>query len=148
MHTIPVGVLISYLLLLLDVAWTVSRRLTRELLRMSLYRVRVEYLHHLAEVDALHQFVDLFIVVVVAEHEQNCFDVPRLCQAYNQVAQVDDACMHLQQHMTRLNDTCLAVSAPDMLPLLAYKAIQCHVGEIHYDAVSTETTLLDDQISN
>lgn len=85
----------SYLLLLLDVAGTVSWRLTRKLLWMRLYRVRVEDLHHLAEVNTLHQFVDLFIIVVVTEHQQNRVNVPRLRQAYDQVAQVDDACVHL-----------------------------------------------------
>lgn len=85
----------SYLLLLLDVAGTVSGRLTRKLLRMRLYRVRVEDLHHLAEVNTLHQFVDLFIIVVVTEHQQNRFNVPCLRQAYDQMPQVDDACVHL-----------------------------------------------------
>lgn len=84
-----------YLLLLLNIARTIPRWLARELLWMCLYWVRVEDLHHPAEVNALHQLVDLLVIVVVAEHQQNCVDVSRLRQAHYQVPQVDDASVYL-----------------------------------------------------
>jgi hypothetical protein len=43
----------------------------------------------------LHQLVDLLVIVVVAEHQQNCVDVSRLRQAHYQVPQVDDASVYL-----------------------------------------------------
>ena len=67
---------------------------------MRLYRVRVEDLHHLAEVHTLHKFVDFFIVVVMTEHQQNRVNVPRLRQAHDEVPQIDDACVYLLQEET------------------------------------------------
>ena len=87
----------QHLLLLLNIARTVPRRLARELLWMCLYWVRVEDLHHLAEVHTLHQLVDFLVIVVVTEHQQHCVDVACLRQADDKVSQVDDACVHLLQ---------------------------------------------------
>ena len=87
----------QHLLFLLNIARTVPRGLAREFLWMRLYWVRVEDLHHLAEVHTLHKLVDFLVVVVMTEHQQNCVNVPRLCQAHDEVPQVDDACVYLLQ---------------------------------------------------
>lgn len=63
---------------------------------MRLHRVRIEYLHDLAEVDALHQIVDVLVVEIVREHKQRALDVARLRQTDDQVSQVRDARMYLQ----------------------------------------------------
>lgn len=50
---------------------------------MRLYGVRIEDLQHLAEIDLLHQVVDVVVVEVVREDQQRFRDVARLRQAHN-----------------------------------------------------------------
>lgn len=77
-------------LLLLDVPGTILGTLAGEAVGVSLDGERVEDLHHFAEVDGLHQVVDLVVVEIVAEDEQHLVDVLGLSQAHDQVAQVDE----------------------------------------------------------
>lgn len=74
-HTYSDG---QYALLLFDVSRTVVGIHAGILVRMRLNGVRVEDLHHLAEVDLLHQVVDVVVVVVVREHQQHLRNVPGL----------------------------------------------------------------------
>jgi hypothetical protein len=66
------------------------------------------------------------------------------------VSQVDDACVHLQQH-TPLSfwghdeSQCFGSVSPETF-LPAYQATRCHVGGLFYDAVFTETIVLDDKL--
>lgn len=83
-------------LLLLDVPGTVVGIDAGILVRMRLHRVRIEYLQHLAEVDLLHQIVDVIIVKIVREHQQRLGNVACLRQADNQMAQIIDARVHLR----------------------------------------------------
>lgn len=85
-----------------DVAWAVVGILPGELIWMSLNGMGIKYLQHFAEVDALHQLVDLLIKEVVREHQQHLGYVSDLCQADNQVSQVDDACVHLHDNDDRV----------------------------------------------
>lgn len=55
---------------------------------MSLDGVRVEDLHDLGKVHALHKIVDLLIVVVVAEDDKSVLNVSSLRQTHYQVPQV------------------------------------------------------------
>lgn len=78
-----------------DIPGAVTLGLSGESIRVGLYGERVEDLHDPGEVDALDEVVRLGIVVVVREHYQRRFYVPRLSKTYYEVAEVDDSCVHL-----------------------------------------------------
>lgn len=67
---------------------------------MSLDRVRVEDLHDLGKVHALHQIINLLVVVVVAEDDKSVLDVSGLRQTHYQVPQVHQPSVDLS---TRVN---------------------------------------------
>jgi len=69
---------------------------------MRLYGIRIEYLHGLAEVDHLDEFVDLLVVVIVTEYEQRVLDAPSTGQAHDGVPEVHDSRVDLE-HNTSVN---------------------------------------------
>jgi hypothetical protein len=60
----------------------------------------------------LHQLVDLLVIVVMAEHQQHCVNVARLCQAHDQVPQVDDARVYLWQGSETVSRHCRGAECP------------------------------------
>lgn len=68
------------------------------------------HLHHFAKVNALHQVVDVLVVVVVREYQQRTLDVPRLGQTDDQMPQVGDARVHLHH-----NDHRVVLQRPELV---------------------------------
>lgn len=65
---------------------------------MRLYAVGIKDLHHAAEVDALHEIVDIRVPNVMAEDEKGLLDVSGLSQRYYQVSQVGQTRVHLDHY--------------------------------------------------
>ena len=69
---------------------------------MSLNRKRVEDLHNFAEIDALHQLVDFFVIKIVREDQQGLGNVARLRKTNDQMPQVCDSLVHLHHDDDRI----------------------------------------------
>lgn len=65
---------------------------------MSLYAVRVKYLHDTTEVDTLHEIVDVRMPNVVAKDQKGLLDPFRLSQRHDQVSEVGEPCVHLNHN--------------------------------------------------
>lgn len=75
-------------LFFLDVPWAIIRIFAREFVRMRLDRVRIKYLYHFAEVDALYQIINIFVVVVVRKNDECLRYITRLGETYDEMAKV------------------------------------------------------------
>lgn len=84
-------------LFLLDVPRTIVGVLTGKFSRVRLNGVRIEYLYDFAEVYALYETVDVFVIVIVREDDQGLRYIARLGQADDEVAEVLDAIVDLQK---------------------------------------------------
>ena len=79
-------IIIIYSLLLANVSGTVVGALAGKGPRMRLYTMRIEDLHYPAEVDVLHEIIDIRVPDIVAEHQQRLFYTSGLCKRDDQMA--------------------------------------------------------------
>lgn len=65
---------------------------------MGLYAVRIEDLHDPAEINALHEVIDIRMPDVMTEHEKRLLDVLRLRQRHDEVSQISESRVHLDDY--------------------------------------------------
>lgn len=87
------------ILFLLYVPGTIVGIHARILIRMRLNGVWIKNLEYLAEIDLLHQVVDVIVIVVMRKNQQHLGDVLGLCQTHDQVTQIGNPGMNLQRYI-------------------------------------------------
>lgn len=74
-----------------DVSGTILRRFARKRIWMRLNGIRIEYLHGFTKVDHLYEFVNLLVVMIVAEYEQSVLDASCPGQTHYGMPEVHNA---------------------------------------------------------
>lgn len=75
---------------------TIARVFAGEFVRMCLDGIRVKYLYHFTEVYALHQIINIFVIVVVGKNDECLRYIARLGQTYDEMAKVFYAIVDLE----------------------------------------------------
>ena len=92
----------SNLLVPPNISRTVIRTLSRECIWVSLYAVRIKYLHDPAEVNILHEIINIGIPHVVTEDQQSLLDALSLSERNYEMAQVGKSIVDLDNYYRRI----------------------------------------------
>lgn len=89
---------VSHSLFFTDISWTIVWPFAGKSTGVGLYAVRIKDLHDPAEIDALHEIIDIRMPDVVAENEEGLFDVLGLRQRHDQMPKISEPRVHLDDY--------------------------------------------------
>lgn len=86
------------LLFFLDVSRTIIRVFPGEFVGMRLDGIRIKNLYHFTKVDALHQIINVFVVVIVGKNDECLRYITGLGETHDEMAEVFYAIVYLEPH--------------------------------------------------